>query len=167
MGFKEYQMNLNVLLQNMGANQLSYLVIRNLNRLAETQPNIDSIVYYEDVHRPCILPTFAVMQIAEAWCSQNPLIATSLSTAHKLMGFPNRNKFFYIWELEWLRHQPRMYEQYAGVYTDPSLTLICRSESHKKLVENTFNREVQYIVEDFDTDQMLEILNENKTTRPA
>jgi hypothetical protein len=153
-------MNLNVLLQNVGASQLSYIVIRNLNELAQTKPEIDVAVFYENMHRNCLPPNFAVMQIAEAWGQHGPIIATSLSTAFKLISFPSKQKFFYVWDLEWLRGQNRQYEQYVGVYTQKELTLIVRSQAHADIIQNAFNRKAQHIVEDFDVNQILEITNE-------
>tara|TARA_Y100001949_G_scaffold11720_1_gene8696 strand:- start:276 stop:785 length:510 start_codon:yes stop_codon:yes gene_type:complete len=158
---KNIKMNINVLLQNVGASQISYYVIRNLNELGNTRPDIDAIVYYETMHRNCLPPNFAIMQIAEAWGQHGPVIATSLSTALKLTGFPSERKIFYVWDLEWLRGQQRHYKTYADIYTHPDLELIARSEDHKRAVENAFNREVKHVISDFDTNQLLKVLEGN------
>ena len=155
---KNIKMNFNVLLQNTGANQIAYCVIRNLNDLGHKRPDIDTIAYYEDMHRKCLPPNFAVMQIAEAWGQHGPIIATSLSTAIKLIGFPSERKIFYVWDLEWLRGQQRHYKMYANVYTHPDLELVARSEDHKKIIENAFNKKVKYVIPDFDTSKILEML---------
>lgn len=154
-------MNFNVLLQNVGASQLSYFVTRNLNVLGDKRPDIDPIVFYENIHKNCIPPKFAVMQIAEAWGQDGAMIATSLSTAFKLINFPAARRLFYVWDLEWLRHgqQRRRYEQFADVYTHPNLELIARSESHAAVIENAFNRKVEHIISDFNTDKILELIS--------
>ena len=151
-------MNFSVLLQNIGASQLSYSVVQQLNHLGNIRPDIDTIVFYEDMHKNCLPPNFAVMQIAEAWGQHGPTIATSLSTALKLIGFPSARKIFYVWDLEWLRGQQRHYKMYADIYTYPELELIARSEEHKKAIENAFNKEVKHIMPDFDTNQLLKVL---------
>lgn len=155
---KNIKMNINVLLQDVGASQIAYCVIRNLNKLSDTRPDIDTIVYYENMHRNCIPPNFAIMQIAEAWGQHGPMIATSLSTAIKLTGFPSERKIFYVWDLEWLRGEQRHYQMYANIYTHPGLELIARSEDHKRAIENAFNREVKHVISDFDTNQLLKVL---------
>ena len=146
-----------VLLQHMGACQLSYNVIRNVNKLADTHPEIDIIAYYETMHKNCLQPNFAIMQIAEAWGQHKPLIATSLSTAFKLISFPTVRKLFYVWDLEWLRGKNRQYEQFADVYTHPELELVARSEAHADAIENAFNRKVNNIVSDFDIPKLMRI----------
>ena len=101
------------------------------------------------------------MQISEAWGHKGPVIATSFSTAYKLIGFPNKKKIFYIWDLEWIRAKQsgiKEYEKYIDVYTDSSLELIARSEPHKQAIENAFNRKVNHVVSDFNIDKILEIL---------
>ncbi|SVC44680.1 uncharacterized protein METZ01_LOCUS297534, partial [marine metagenome] len=98
-----------VLINNIGASQLSYLVVQNLNELGNHRPEIDAIVYYENMQKHCLPPNFAIMQIAEAWGHHGPMIATSLSTAQKLIGFPSERKLFYVWDLEWLRGQQQRY----------------------------------------------------------
>lgn len=150
--------NINILLQNVGASQLSYLVIRNANDIGAIRPEIDVIAYYENLHKNCMPPNFAVMQIAEAWGQRGPMIATTLSTAFKLIGFPADRKLFYIWELEWIREGNKQYEMYADVYTHTDLELVARSQSHKRLIESTFNREVAHVVDDFDMQQLIGIL---------
>jgi len=149
----------NVLLENTGASQISYFVISELNRLTEKNPNIDAVVFYENQHKNCISCNFATMQISEAWGANGPVIATSFSTAHKLLAFPSERKVFYVWDLEWIRGGgAKQYEGYRQVYCDKSLELVARSEYHKNVIENVFNREVKHVVSDFQLDKMLEIL---------
>jgi hypothetical protein len=149
--------NINILLQNMGASQLSYFTIKNCNDFALERSEIDIIVFYENLHKNCLSPNFAVMQIAEAWGQKGPMVATSLSTAFKLISFPCGPKLFYIWDLEWLRGQ-QQYEKYADVYTHPALQLVARSESHKRIIENAFNRKVDHILDDFNLNHLLGII---------
>ena len=152
--------NFSILVENSGASQLSFFVIEGLNKLTETRPEIDAILFYENQHKNCIPANFATMQMSEAWGQSGPIIATSASTAKKLTSFPSKEKFFYVWDLDWVRNLQR-YEKLSEIYTDKSLTLIARSYSHKKAIENAFNREVSHIVSDFNINEILSILEEN------
>lgn len=150
----------NVLLPDTGASQLSYCVINGLNKLCLTNPEIDCVVFYENQHKNCLPANFSIMQIFECWGSSEPIIATTISTAKKLLHFPCRKKLFYVWDLEWIREpNTKKYEDYSDVYANKSIELIARSESHKEIIENAFNRPVKYIVPDFETSKILEILN--------
>ncbi len=151
------------LIANSGASQMSFYLINELNKFFSKDSQIDPIVYYEDRHRNCVPPNFSMMQISEAWFQPGPIIATSISTAKSLIEFTSPEKFFYVWDLEWIRNTPAQsvqYENFKDVYTNKSLKLIARSQSHKKLIENCFNRDVDYTVENFNMQQITRIVNE-------
>lgn len=150
---------LSLLLNNTGSSQIAYFAIREINKMAEKRPSVDATIFYENIQRNCLPPNFAIMQIAEAWNQDGSIIATSLSTAHKMMGFMSQKKFFYVWDLEWIRNGGQsQYEHYFQVYTNDSVGLIARSESHKKCIENAFNREVVGVVPDCNMDKMIEVI---------
>ena len=149
------------LVPHTGSSQLAFFLINELNKMAETNPEIDAIIYHENKHRNCIPANFAVMSLSDAWANEGPVIATSLSTAKKMGSFASERKIFYVWDIEWIRNnhmQTFQYEQYSDVYTDSSLELIARSESHAKIIENAFNKKVSHIVSDFNMSEILEIL---------
>ena len=151
--------NFSVLLENTGASQISFFVIKELNKLAETNPEIDATIFYENMHKNCMPVNFATMQISECYVQKGPAIATSLSTAEKLRNFYCDKKLFYVWDLHWIRNSViKRYEDYSGVYTDNNLELIARSDSHKNAIENAFNRKVDHVISDFNMSKILEIL---------
>ncbi|HCI70948.1 MAG TPA: hypothetical protein DHV30_10260 [Balneola sp.] len=148
-----------VLVSDTGASQLSFCVISEINNLPAICPNIDGIVFYENKHKNCLPANFSVMHISSAWGMSGPVIATSFSTAYKLLNFPSSKKFFYVWNLEWITgNDIKQYERYKKVYQDTSLSLIARSEPHKKIIENAFNRDVEHVVSDFNMSEILEII---------
>jgi hypothetical protein len=156
---------LNILTSDLSVSQRSFYLIRNANVIQQKDPNINIQVFVENLARACLRTNFAVMSAAEAWGEYNPCIATNISNAAKLMHYPlTSRKLFYIWDLEWLRGAvPKMnYSNYSIVYLSAELELVCRSQEHAALVENTFNREVKYIVPDFDINKLLEITHESK-----
>lgn len=155
---------LNIMTQDLSPSQRSYMLIRNANHIQTKNPYNNVQVFVENIGRICLRSNFAVMSSAEAWGEMNPFVATNLSNAAKLMHYPlATRKLFYIWDLEWLRGNPKMaYNNYSIVYLNPELELVCRSKEHADLVENTFNRDVKYIVDDFDLEKFFEITHESK-----
>ena len=101
------------------------------------------------------------MPISECWINTGPVVATCVSTASKLLDFPSQKKFFYVWDLEWIRNmQIKRYEDYVKTYTDKNMTLIARSESHAKIISNCFNTDVEHILHDFNIQKLLEIIGD-------
>lgn len=148
-------MKLGVLLDNLGPNQLALNVITNGNKVRDT----DFIAFYENSAKPYISPDFAIMQAFEAWGYRGILIATSLSTASQMITFPVcKEKYFYVWDLEWIRMKEKYFKTLHSIYSNPKLKLIARSNSHKKIIEDCWNTPVVGIVDDFDLTQMNEII---------
>ncbi len=152
--------SLSFLVPNTGASQMSFYLIHELNNLAKTNPSIDSIVFYENRHKNCLPTNFATMEISEAWSKRDNLISCSFSCAKKMIKFPCKKKLFYVWDLEWIRNTYYLqeYESYKNVYCNESVELIARSEEHKKLIENAFNRDVKCVISDFNMKKILEAI---------
>jgi hypothetical protein len=142
-------MKLGISLDNLGPSQLAYAVLSQANRLVTERSDVDVTVFYETLARPCITPRFAHMQMAEAYGFDGPVVATSLSSAGKLLRMPAcPKKLFLVWDLEWLR-KPHAYENLKTVYCHSELTLLARGEDHAKAISDCWNRPVA-VVGDFD-----------------
>ena len=151
--------NFSVLVNNLGSSQLSFFIIKEINAIPTLRPEIDGMVFYENLSSACLPLNFAAMNMSECWCHSGPIIATSFSTAETMAGFPAEKKVFYIWDLEWMRsNNKKQYEQYRDVYTNESIQLIARSEAHKDSVENAFNRKVNCVIPDFNLNKVLEVI---------
>lgn len=151
--------NINVLVPDLNASQLNYYLINNINKYQEDNKNINIQVFTENLSRFCVKPNFGVMNVSEAWGQSGPFIATNISTAAKLISYPLASKkIFYIWDLEFIRQNYRVYDYYAPFYLNKELELVCRSKDHKALVENAFNREVKHIISNFNLNKILEII---------
>ena len=131
-------------------NQLGYEVTTQLNKLKETHPYIDTLVFTEEDRPQTLIPKFGIMNICEAYDQNGLIIATTPSTASKLIHFWGADyKVFYSYDCYWLRGQRNQYEQLMNLYLSNEFDLVVRSESHKKLLENNFTAKVDYIVENF------------------
>lgn len=162
--FGDGMTKLGFLVDNLGASQLGYYISKNVGSYLETHPQSNITCYYDNFERKCAQTNFATMNIIEAWDQEGAMIATSENTAKKLLNFiGTRKKFFYIWDVV------LFYERIAGlkhmkifdmnnILFKEDLTLICRNRLHAQLIENNFNRRVEYIVENFNMDKIMEIV---------
>ena len=155
-------MKINFLVDNLGASQLSYYLIKTCNQLV-SDGQYQTIIFYDKMSRRNILPLFATMHLVEAWGQKGITIATSLSTATRLLNFPGpESKLFYIWDFEWIRGPLFQWDLLSDIFHHPELTLIAPSDTHAKAIFNTFNRMPEYIVDNCNAQQFKEVfINES------
>ena len=151
--------NINILVDNLGAGQMALQLGTSINDYVVTHHDTDIIVFYDNMHRQCMMPNFTIMQMAEAWCQTGPTIATSIATAIKLVDFPGpQMKFFYVWDMEWMRGPQRVWGIFEDVFTHENLTLIARCEQHQKVISQCFNVKVSHVVEDCSVLQFIDVI---------
>lgn len=149
-------MKLGIAVNTLGPSQLNYLLVKQANALLAGRTDLDIVAFYEGLARPSQVPHFASMQMAEGWCFDGPVVATTLSTAEKLLRFPaTPRRLFYCWDLEWVRVPRRQYAPLRHVYGNPELTLIARTQEHARIIRQCWNREAQ-VVEEFDLPRLIE-----------
>lgn len=146
---------------DLSQSQLAFNLITNGNIAVGSDYLTDVIAFYEHHRRPCVAMQFGAMQIMEAWGYESPIVATTLNTAAKTLRFPTASqKFFYVWDLEWLRGESSSFEDLASVYRDERLKLVARSVDHKLAIESAWNRPVAAVIEDCDVQAFLRLANE-------
>lgn len=145
---------INILVDNLGPNQLAYEIITQLNELGPTSP---FMVFYQNFCPYIIYPRFSCMHITEAWAQKGTTIATNLSTAMKLQDFVGPNhRFYYVYDTEWLRGKHRPYELFQKVYCDKSYKLIAKSENHALALANGFNNPPVFVMPRFSVKDIME-----------
>jgi hypothetical protein len=151
------QQQLNILVNYLGPDQFTYSLTRSLST---RQSNLDVIIFYENITRFLIPPIFPMFQIFEAWAQHGITISTDINTTLKLIEFPGPSKkFFYVWDVEWLRGQQRIFDIYNKVYNNKDIKIIARCENHAKLIENNFNNKVAGIVPEFDIKTLQKVIS--------
>jgi hypothetical protein len=151
-----------ILLPHLHNNQMGYEVTKQLNNLKNTHPYIDSIVFTEDERPQTLIPKFAIMNVCEAYDQTGLLIATTPSTASKLIYCWGANhKVFYSYDCFWLRGNRNQYEGLLNLYLNKEFDVIVRSESHQTLLANNFNVRAKAIVEGFDILEFIRLYEEN------
>ena len=95
------------LVDNTMANQLSYNLIKNINDYLENSSD-DIVLFFENSTTSILPPNFSLMSTNEIWSFEGSLFATSVSTSLSVQkSFAPKNKFFYVWDLEWTREHGR------------------------------------------------------------
>jgi hypothetical protein len=160
-----YTENINklaIIVPNLGFSQLSFYVIKALNELLTHQYSISATVFVNE-HRPSFAAhLFPIMHTGEAFEWSGTIIATTLSSAYKIIDFPGtKKKFFYVWDLEWLRLNIMDHKFLYHIYHNPRLKLIARSIEHANIIEEAWNVKPTIIIEDFEINSILNIMDEN------
>lgn len=158
-----YDKKINFLTENIGANQCAFFMIQAANKLSESA-DFAPTIFYEELHRPCMQPCVPTMLAIEAWAQPGITIATSMSTALKLLKFPApAKKVFYIWDLNWLRHPVefgplgRLFSS-TEIFCNREITIIARCQDHADVISNNFNRSVDYIFDNFEYKPLKEMI---------
>jgi hypothetical protein len=153
-------MKLGIAVRDLGASQLNFYIVNQVNALVAKNADKDAILFFEEHRRPCLPMNFAVMQMTECFGFNAPVVATTVASAEKLLRLPGPTKrIFYVWDLEWLRFQHKNFRALQAVYGHPSLLLIARSGDHKQAIEQAWNRPVDAVIENFNLDAIMEVVN--------
>lgn len=137
---------LGIIVEHLGASQLSYLVTSQVNQFGGT--------IFEKVRVPPIQPVKGcVLPIHQITKFKDVLIATDLDSARYLINLasPTR-KLFYPWTMEWLKHGNN-YIETVKVFTDPLIEVIAKSESYAAQIR-LMNREPSAIIQELNFDNI-------------
>jgi hypothetical protein len=150
---------INIMVDKLENSQLCYFLLRNIGRqYAANNHDADYIITYNVLNSLIMKPACSIMSMAEIYGQEGTTIATDTNLALKLINIPGPFlKIIYLWDLDWLRSQNKNWEAFAAIYRNPSLKIICRSESHAKLLQNTFNVNAIGVVENFNLQQIYKL----------
>lgn len=153
---------LNFLVDDVGASHLAYSLLTNLNTMVRERQDICPTIFYSNLTDQCVKPVeFTMMQMIEAFDQEGSMIATSLPTAGRLLTMPRpMPKLYYVWDLEWQRYSNMQWSSVQRILGSSELILLARSESHKVAIESCFDVRVHSIIEDFNLEQILEVIND-------
>lgn len=135
---------LGILVSSLGSDEMAHSILTN------DWEGIESIVFFQNAVKPALTPSFAMMNITEAFSYNGVCLATDFDTAEKLLRFPGPSrKFFYVWNLDWFKDEAGnlSYGNLARVYR--GLPLIARNESDRTTLESSWNVQVFDVIEGF------------------
>jgi hypothetical protein len=154
-------MKLGFIVPDLGLSHRSYALTNAINKFYEggNNSNIDVAVFCENRVEPRVEPYFATFNVTDAYAYAGPMVATSLSTAKKILSFPQlTHRIFYIWSLEWFNSTEFHFRDISSIYQNNELEIITRSEEHKYIFEKVWNKEVSHVVEDFNLETLIKII---------
>jgi len=151
---------LGLVTSHLTVNQLSYQFISSANRLLVERDDVDISLFFVNDGPRIVKPSFSCMCLFEAYAYDGVTVATSLSTAARILDYPGPNRnpiYLYCMDLDYLRMQNRQYEALASVYMNPKIHLIARSKSHYDILSSVFKQPVG-IVEGCEAKEFIELL---------
>lgn len=147
--------------KDLGPSQKNFYLIKSFNKLSKAV-EISTSVFYERPSIPVVRPLFSCMGISFVSSYGGNAISTTLEEADKLLkSNTSCKKFLYLWDLEWLE-SPVFFTKAYEILSNERLNIIARSESHAEVIENFCNKSVVGIVDDWNTEQLLSILQEKE-----
>lgn len=139
--------NCGIILPDMQISQLSYEIITQINSEIISGSPYDYRIFFENISTQCVQPLCAVMNISEIWAYSGILISTTLeNTLFSINLKTDCLKFFYLWDLEWLRNK-KNYLYNLSILRNPQIKLIVRSKDCAKELERYSNKQANFITD--------------------
>ena len=89
-------------------------------------------------------------------------ISTTLQEADMLLKSNNNStKYLYLWNMDWLM-QPIHFAPAMDILRDERLHIISRSKSHSDIIENFCNKSPIGIVDNWNLDQLVEVIDDDR-----
>lgn len=151
--------NIAAVIKDLTASQKNFSLIKEFNKLS-LNPKYSCSVFVERIGIPVIKPLFACPIIAFFSGYKGKAISTTLAeTVTMIKTATNADMYLYLWDLEWL-NKPVRYEQALDILTNKNLKIIARNESHAKVIRNFCNKDVCGIVDNWESEKLLEIIGD-------
>lgn len=148
---------ISAIVKNLSASQKNYFLIKEFNKLSLNPKNSCS-VFVEQIGVAVTKPLFSCPNIAFFSGYNGVAISTTLEeTIVMLKTSNNCDMYLYLWDIEWI-NKPVQYEQVIDILTNSKLNIIARSESHAKIIENFCNKRVCGIVNNWESNKLLQII---------
>lgn len=127
------------LIDNIEQSELMYDISNFVDKFCDDH---DIIIFFKNHGIPYRTPSCPQMNICDLYGYHGSAIATSIDTARILIkAVGPQQKIFYPYDVEWLNFKTFNYTQLHQLFNSTELFKFCRSESHKKLIENSFDAE--------------------------
>jgi len=149
--------NIAAIINDLGPSQKSFYLIKKFNELSRN-PNFSCSAFVSNLGVPVTKPLFSCSSLSFFSDYIGSAIATTLEEADILLKSNNNcKKYLYLWDIEWVV-RPMNFTAVCNILRDDRLKIISRSESHSQITNNFCNKSPVGIVEDWDVEQLLEIL---------
>ena len=151
-------MKAGILVKRIDSSQLGFNITNSINYISNHLVNVDIIVFSQEPSSPPMTPLFAIMPETEVWGFDGPVISTNLETAATLINVTGpTKKYFYVWDLEWMRLENFTHKQLSKIYNDEAIELITRSKHHRDIIGKCW-RYPSHIMDDFNHNDFIRII---------
>jgi len=149
-------MNIAAIVKNLGPSQCNFFLTKEFNKLSEKCEN-SCTVFVNDPTIPVIDTSFSCPVVAFLPHFKGSCISTDIYTTEQMLKNSSKiNKFFYVWDLEWVTKRLN-YNNTVELMRNKDLKIIARSKSHADVISNFCNKSVCGIVENWESSKLLEI----------
>lgn len=137
-----------IVVDHLGVRQQANLVVEALNNLVNDDSyNISPFLFFKEyayITQPTLFP---VLPVVNLWEFDSPTIAIDLPSAQLSLNYPLlTDRYFYVWDLEWLFLNNKNYRELAEIYTKTKL--ISRTKYHADILTQCWQKPT-HIFEDF------------------
>lgn len=149
-----------LVLSHLGSSQAALYSINRVNELIEKGSQDDFVFFYENLMTPCFKPLCSILCVNELIHFTGTVITSNIDTTIRAYNLcVNSTIAFYMWDVEFLRAGKQGFLYNLQAFND-EIILIARGQDHVWMVENYANRKVNYVVESFNLEKILENINE-------
>lgn len=151
-------MKAGVIVESLGMSQSAMQITRSINKAVSLEEYWDIVVFYTQYDKILLSPHFAMMDVAEIYGFDGPIISTNVETTKIALGCKSATKkFFYVWDLEWT-HRVFDVDEINKIYMNPEIELIARSEEHSSIIENCWKKPIA-VIENFNHEKLTELIS--------
>lgn len=150
--------NLGIVVKDLSASWLSYLLIKQINTILDASSEFNFSLFFENISTMCINPKCSIMSINEIWTFSGILVSTCLDTHEMLNKIVNNKckKVFYIWDLDWLRDK-KDFNKNTKLLRNPDVDVVVKNDVHYKLFKNYANREPDYTIDNINLVELAKV----------
>ena len=153
--------NIAAVINDMGPSQKAFYLVKEFNKaIANVQISVSA--FFNMAMMPVIHPLFCCNNIAFIANYHGHAISTSLTEADILLkSNTNSVKYLYLWDMDWLT-SPVHFTPAMNILRDDRLNIIARSKSHSDIIENFCNKSPMGIVDNWNLDQLVGVIHDNR-----
>jgi hypothetical protein len=147
--------HIGIVIDTITNNEINRLMFNTLNDLSKRHP---VYLFANYTHSLPIKNQFCILQQLHALNHNGILIGTSLLNSQIVINsLVAKEKYYYMWEPEWLKFNELRFSQLDKIINNPELNLITRTQEHFNLMQSLFKIPLG-IVKNWNIDDMEEII---------
>ena len=149
--------NISAIVPDLSMSQNSFYLIKEFNKCL-SNTDLSMGVFHLRAAIPPIQPLFSCKNVAFLNTYHGAIISTRIEEANIILKSTcKHDRYLYLWDLDWLENAV-YFSTAMQTMRDEKLKIIARSKSHAEVIRNFCNRDVCGIVDNWNMDQLLEIV---------